>query len=265
MKKNVFYLLTVVCMFSVSTVSKAQSGWFYSFESSSSNYYTSIGTWLVNYLVNSSIASVADIEDGAPLPFEIGYEYFSIRDDGTKINTSYGSPYGFQARDLFSNIKAGFRLGWQGAESPIGLYAEVNYRFRQFRADMEVTGDRLKNRIHSFEPGVGVRISPLVLLLDEYDWCPIVELGTNYVNNFKYTGGYDCGNVELNNGWKYSYSLGFNCKNNNEGLITVVAGFELYDYNLYNQNFTPDGGYSYPYANVTTKQRRYYIRVSLNF
>ena len=119
-----------------------------------------------------------------------------------------------------------------------------------------------KHKIQSLRTGVGIRMSPLYFLMERHDWCPILEVGTTYVYNFKYKGPNDSDIEQINNGVRTSYAAGVLFR---EGTCSVMACFDMAHYDLFNRNYTPDDGFWFPYANLRTKDMNFSLRVALNF
>lgn len=104
-----------------------------------------------------------------------------------------------------------------------------------------------------------MRLSPLCFLMEEYDWCPIIEVGTTYVYNFSYKGPNGSDKDQINNGMKTSYSIGAQFSDGS----TLVVGFDMAHYNMFNKNYSPDGGYWFPYANFKNKDMNFYLRLNV--
>ena len=104
-----------------------------------------------------------------------------------------------------------------------------------------------------------MRLSPLCFLMEEYDWCPIIEVGTTYVYNFSYKGPNGSDKDQINNGMKTSYSIGAQFSDGS----TLVVGFDMAHYNMFNKNYSSDGGYWFPYANFKNKDMNFYLRLNV--
>ena len=183
----------------------------------------------------------------------------SFKDNGENVDYKMGNPYGFTAYDLFNDLEVGVKFGWQGAQSPIGAYVYGAYSINQHKMRFLGEQEYSKHKIQSFKAGIGVRISPLRYLMDDYDWCPIIELGTIYVHNFMYKGPNGSDIEQLNNGMRTSYAIGVQF---DEGEQTVLACMDIAHYNLFNKNYTPDDGFWFPYANFKNRDFYFSIRYS---
>ena len=185
--------------------------------------------------------------------------YMSMTDNGETVDYKIANPYGFTLYDLFNNLEAGLKFGWQGAESPIGAYVYCAYGLDQYK--LRFLGEREYNKhvIQSLKTGIRVRISPFVKMMEDYDWCPIIELGTTYVHNFKYKGPNDNDVNQINDGTRTYYAVGANIN----GRYDVLLCCDLAHYDLFNRNYTPDGGFWYPYANFKNKDMNFSLRFNI--
>lgn len=96
--------------------------------------------------------------------------------------------------------------------------------------------------------------------MDEYDWCPVIELGTTYVYNFKYKGPYSSDIDQLNNGMRTTYAIGAQF---DEGAQSIMLCMDMAHYNLFNKSYTPDNGFWYPYANFKNSDLYFSLRYSV--
>ena len=92
-----------------------------------------------------------------------------LTDNGEKIDFKQSNPYGFKAYDLFNNIEAGVKVGWQGRESFVGFYGYAGYGQNQYKLRFLGERDYSKHKFQNLRAGVGMRLSPLRFLMDEYD------------------------------------------------------------------------------------------------
>jgi len=172
-----------------------------------------------------------------------------------------GRYFGFKARDLFNDIHGGIKFGWSPRLSPFGVYVSFGYQFKQFKAEFNNIGWQ-KYQIQSIRPGVGIRITPFLGLLDDDKFSPMIEAGTSYVYNVKVKGPYDSATDQFNSGMCSTFSVG--ARSAYAG-ISLQAGVEIYHYNQFNKNFSPDEGLTHPYENVTTGHYTVFIAVAREF
>jgi len=272
MKKKALSLLGIILCMTAHQPSYAGDhgedyyGFNWCFKARTENYYSTILVVPVHILnIGLTYLTKGDIDEDMWLPYDIPVRnIFKVRKGGEKLDVNDGTLFGLKAKDMFSHIETGFRFGWQWSETPIGIFGELNYRFRRFSLEWEEGTGETKYKIHSFEPGIGARVSPLFLLYRKYEWCPIVEVATYYVNNFSLGGGFNGDSKEINNGWRYSYGLGATFSDNDEEQsLSLLVGLEVDDFDLFNQDYSY--GSSKPYKDVTTFSRRIFLKVNLNF
>ncbi len=270
MKRTIISLLGIILFMSAYQPSYAGDygedyyGFNWCIKARTQNYYSSILAIPILYL-NAGLAYLTqgDYDEDMWIPYDVPiYNIFKVRKGGEKLDVNDGRMYGYKAKDMFSHIETGLRFGWQWSETPIGIFGELNYRFRRFSLEWEEGTGETKYKIHSFEPGIGARVSPLFLLYRNYEWCPIVEVATYYVNNFRLSGGFNGESKEINNGWRYSYGVGATFGDDDQSL-SLLVGLEVDDFDLFNQDYSY--GSSIPYKDVTTFSRRIFLKVNLNF
>ena len=259
--KRVGVLAIPLLLFCSSPVSAQENPWFFGLHTRSNSVLTNDLLAIGDVLVNEAIASATD---GAASADFILYNlhYVKLEDNGEVVDFKRNNPYGYTSYDLFNDIEAGIKFGWQGAQSPIGAYVYAAYGINQYKLRFLGERDYNKHKLQSFRAGVGVRISPLRFLLDDYEWCPLVELGTTYVNNFSYKGPNGSDTDQINNGMRSSYAIG--AQFGEEGEFSVMLCMDMAHYDIFNRNYTPDDGFWFPYANFKSKDMNFSLRVTLN-
>lgn len=207
---------------------------------------------------------VTSATDGAtPTDFTLAnYHRVKLEDNGEAIKFKGNNPYGYKAYDLFNDIEAGLKIGWQGAASPVGLFVYAAYGINQYK--LRFLGERSYSRheFQSIRAGIGARISPLRFLMDEHGWCPIIELGTTYVSNFSYKGPNGNDRKQINNGMRSSYAIG--AQFGDDGEFSAMLCMDMAHYDIFNRDYTPDGGFWHPYANFKSKEMNFSLRFSYN-
>ena len=242
------------------TIKSQENPWIFGIHTHAFNVTTQNVLEIAKAFVNMSISNLTD----GPFRFDVvplNVHYFSMKDNGEKIDYVGDKPYGFTSYDLFNDLELGLKFGWQGPESPVGAYVYGAYSINQYKLRFLGEREYNKHKIQSFKIGLGVRISPLQYILEEYGWCPIIELGTTYVNNFKYKGPNGSDKDQINNGIRTSYAAGV--KFGEDGQHSILVSFDMAHYNLFNKNYTPDKGFWYPYANF--KNKDYYFSIKYSF
>lgn len=235
--------------------------WFFGVHTRSNNVWTHDVLALADLLINSGVAIATNGAASADFSL-INYHYVKLEDNGETVDFKRNNPYGFKAYDLFNDIEAGLKIGWQGAESPVGLFLYGAYGTNQYKLRFLGERDYSKHRMQSLRTGVGVRISPLRFLMENYEWCPIIDIGTTYINNFSYKGPNGSDKKQINNGMRSSYAVG--AQFGEDGTCSVMLCMDMSHYDIFNRNYTPDGGFWYPYANVKSKVMNFSIRFSFN-
>lgn len=253
--------LVILFLCSITPVHSQDNPWFFGIHTRSNHVLTNDVLAIADMLVNVAIASATD--GAASTDYSLyNYHYVNLEDNGEKIDFKRNNPYGFKAYDLFNDIEAGLKVGWQGAESPVGIYLYGAYGCNQYKLRFLGERDYNNHRMQSLRTGVGIRISPLRFLLEDYNWCPIIELGTTYINNFSYKGPNGNDKDQINNGMRSSYAIGIQF--GEEGTGAIMLYMDMAHYDIFNRNYTPDGGFWYPYANFKSEDMNFSLRLTYN-
>lgn len=226
--------------------------------SGSTNFWSNSLLQVPSGLINGITPAITGSDDD-DVSFTGGsyrYQIFKIKEDGDKVKVRNGNYFGFKGKDLFSNVQAGLKFGWAPKISPLGIYISCAYQYRRFEANFDKIGWSTY-KLHSIRPGLGIRITPFLGLLENDGWSPIAEVGTSYNYYFKSKGPYNNDTKQFNSGMISTFALGARFSN-----VSIVAGVEIDHYSLFNKDFTLDG-YFYPYADVET--RNYTIFFSANY
>ena len=135
------------------------------------------------------------------------------------------------------------------------------YQHRQFKAYLDPNSDESsKFRLNYVRPGIGIRITPLMGLFEEDGWSPILEIGTSYNYNFSCTAPYENTKEQFNNGITSTFALGVRFEE-----WSITGGVEIDNYNLLNQDYSPDNGISYPYKDIKTNHVTAFLSISRDF
>lgn len=246
---------------SISLHSSAQSNFFFSTYSGSTNLWSSIYMQVPTILLDALIGTAIDADNNT-LGGSLRFETFKLKnDDGSKINIDNGSYWGFKKKDMFRNFQYGLKFGWQPELSPFGIYVTCAYQHRQFKAQFNpTTDDWSRFKLNYVRPGIGIRVTPCIGLLEEEGWSPIVEIGTAYNYNFKCSAPGENPKKQFNNGVTTSFGAGVRFES-----ISITAGVEIDNYNLFNKNYTPDEGITYPYSGVKSKHLTIFLSLASDF
>lgn len=245
-------ILFVCCICFLSTPAKAQNGFFYGIDFASANIWTST----VIGLAESLLAQIPGLATQTKYIFQVS----NFKDGSERLNTDLGKVYGFKGDDLLNGIRAGAKFGWMGDFSPIGIYISGTYSHNRFKTQFAYETEWVSHRIDCVKPGVGIRFSPVSLFTDYWDVYPIIEVGTMYNRHFKYKGGFNDDLSQINDGMSTLYSIGVDLQS-----ASILLGCEIPHFDLFNVDFTPDEGYSFPYANVTSKTYNIYLEFNIAF
>lgn len=192
------------------------------------------------------------------------YDWITVKDSQGKVDVDNGSYFGFKAKDIFNHFGYGVTLGYQPPFSPLGIIGNAGYKFRQFRMQPDRSlEDMEKYKLNSWSAGIGVRLTPLLELLEDDGWSPMVEVGTNYHQVFSCKAPYNNDKDQFGSGFSTHLAVGVRVVDDySESGISLSLAFELPHYNYFNQDFVaPDG--SKPYDGI--KSKNYNIALRLQF
>lgn len=223
----------------------------------STNLWSSTFMQIPSNLINNVISVLSEDEGtyGGALRFNI----MKVKNDGDKVSLRTGNYFGFKAKDMFSNIQYGLKFGWAPTMSPFGVYVSCAYQFRRFEAELE-TDTWSKFKLNSIRPGIGIRVTPFLGLLENDKFSPIIEVGTSYNYYFSVNAPYGKSKDQFKSGMVSTLALGAR-----NPQFSFAAGVELDHYNMFNQDFTPDNGVTYPYKNLKSKNFTIFVSLSKEF
>jgi len=249
------FLYTLV--FSLPTGVTAQTDFFFNFYGGSTNFWSNIYMQLPTAFINTLIAG----DDEEVNNMSLRYDFFHIKSDGSKLDMDDGNFWGFKAKDMFRNIQYGFKFGFQPQLSYFGVYISCAYQHRQFQARLDdIIDEWSKFRLNYISPGIGIRVTPLLGLLEDDGWSPIVEVGTSYNYNINCTGPYGHDKDQFNNGLTNTFAIGVRMEE-----FSVTGGVEIDNYNLFNQDYTPDNGNTYPFKDFKSHHLTIFLSISQDF
>lgn len=249
------------------TIANAQHGFFVGIDAASANVWTGTGIQLIEALADVLFDDLREENGIAPvLSGRYTYELMKFTDDNTRVMFNpddwFGlrTTYGFRAKDLFGHIIGNAKFGWMGRYSPIGVYAHIGYDYRYFSMMLSYQTEAQDYRIGTFNPGVGIRISPSNFFDSYSDNMFILEFGTNYNARVTYKGPYNDDKSQLNNGLSYVASLGIA-----DDTASILLGVEWANHDLFNRNYTPDNGLFYPYYNLSSRITSFFLSFNYGF
>lgn len=194
------------------------------------------------------------------------YEWINVKDDAGKIKVDNGSYFGFKARDMFNNFGYGVTFGYQPTYSILGVFVNGGYKFRQFRMQPDRAAEgKEKYKLNSWSVGATLRVTPFQNLLEDDEWSPIVEVGTNYNRVFSCTAPYGNDKNQFGKGFSTRFAIGVRTFTDDfsDG-ISITLGYEMPHYDYFNRDFTAVDG-SKPYANIKSKNHSISLRCQIEF
>lgn len=266
-----FLCLVVVLSYCVPSLAKRDSfhnGIILGVYTHSNNAYIgalgSLASALLDVPLAMATKGAATVDYNLPI-----YHQFGVLDNEEEVGFKKASGYKFKAYDVLNDIECGLKLGWLGKVSPVGAFLYGGYGYNQYKLRFLGEKDYTKHKLQSARIGVGLRLSPFVKLMEDVDWCPIAEISSTYIYNFNYKGPNGNDKNQINNGTRSSFGIGaqFNevdLGGDSEYTGTIMLCFERANYDIFNRNYTPDGGFWYPYANCKSKDWSISLRLSIN-
>lgn len=252
-------LSLMVAMLLLPNSASAQGKFILGVECNSGNFWSVAFLGLPTRIINGAILALQgrDINNMGAVPgSSITYRYNRIKVNGQNVEYDGHKTFGFKALDLFRDFEYSLKFGWQPAQIPVGFYARVGFRHENF--ETRISGDEnwTKHRINYLRPGIGIRISPLENMIDNYDWCPVLEIGSTYDYHLSYKGAYGKDKDQLNNGVSMCIGLGAKFESGTALMLT----FDRQNYDLFNKDFTVNN--TKPYAD--TKSNHFNVSLSLS-
>lgn len=198
-----------------------------------------------------------------------GYEWLTVKDSQGKLDVDNGNFFGFKAKDLFNHFGYGATLGYQPVYSVFGAYVRAGYNFRQFRMQVDRNLDgQEKYKINSLTGGVGIRITPFTNMLEDDDWSPIFEIGTDYHKAFSAKAPYGNATGQFGSGFSSHFAVGvrylFDNDNGEKTSTTISVSFELPHYDYFNKDFTLPSGEK-PYKDIKSSMYGISVRWQQEF
>lgn len=249
-------LLGIVLLFPANATAKGK--FIFGVECNSGNIWSEGFLGIPTRYINGVVMAMQgyDIEEQGSFPgSSLTFRFNRIKVNGQKIDYNGNKFFGFKGLDLFRDFEYSLKFGWQPKQIPVGFYARLGYRHENFDTRISKADDWTEHRLNCLRPGIGVRISPLENILDDFILCPIIELGGYYDYYLSYKGAYGNDKEQLNNGVSAYIGVGVKGKSGTAFMLTL----DRENYSLFNKNYTVDG--IKPYADTETK----HFNISMSF
>ena len=238
---------------------KAQDNPFYfGLRTGSSNFWSSevmaVGEGVVNQLIANAI-------NGAAVSYvsAYNYHYMDMSSSQGDVKFSRNNPYGMTAYDLFNDLEAGVKAGWQGETAPIGIGGYVCYGLNQYHLRFGGDEGYGSYKIQSVRVGADITIAPWPWMREDYGWCPVAEVGATYVKALSCKTPYDSDASQANDGLRSRYAIGVQL--GEEGKFCLLLSLDMAHYDLLNGNYTPDGAITHPYEGFKSKDMNIGLRL----
>lgn len=253
--KQILILLAIVC--ATNDCAKAQGRIYWSpligvndATSSKALFFTDLGLEVFHAVYNLIEYDYADVSlnwipSGYMSLKDNGHETYEVRD--------------FHWRELFGNFYLGGKIGWEWSYTKLCPYISLRYRWQNFNTDFMDGNSAYNNKIRTLIPGVGIKM-PFNNLRRLWGWAPVVELGSEYNIITKCKKGiFGTDKNQLNKkSISTSYGLGVWFYN-----FTMMGTLYMNNKDFYNREYTSDGGYYYPFANM--KREEMYFELTLEY
>ncbi len=250
MKKIYRPFIIIMLLFCKPSTSYAQGDFFFHLAGGGGNFWSSnilgLPTGVINGLLSGSFG----------IPANLNARHLKIKNVADVKN---GAVFGFKGDDLFNYLYYGIRFGWQPELSWFGIFVSCEYEHQRFKVQFDTNEDWERYKLHGIRPGIGIRLTPCLSLLEDSGWSPIIEIGTNYNYFVKCKAPYDNDMEQFNNGMSTTWGIGARFKK-----WSISARAEIDHFNLFNKDYTPDD-LIFPYKDVTTKSFMIFISVSHDF
>ena len=211
-------------------------------------------------LVNKGIAQATG---GAVVTSTSVYNYHYMDMKGGQGSVAYkrNDAFGLTAYHLFNDLEAGLKAGWQGEDSPIGIGCRLTYGLNQYQLRFQDDPGYRSYKLQSIRACVDVNISPFRYMLEDYGWCPLVELGATYVMNIACSTPYGHDTDQTRNGLRSQYAIGTLL--GEDGRWAILLAMEMAHYDLLNSSYTPDGGITCPYEGFSSKDLNFSLKMKI--
>jgi hypothetical protein len=243
MKKKIFILmLTLLPLHTLVCSAQSRREFFYDVKFNAGNNWT----FLMMGLLQSGLSALEE-ELEVSLPIGFGSQ-IRIMNTGRHEDSDMGFDgrhvWGFRAIDLFRDLEASGRFGYQPFGLPVGFYATFGYRHENFSFQLDRANDpsSIRHMRGYIRPGAGIRFCPRTNTRVR----PLLELGSTWDIPVYYDGGFNNDIDQLNKGLASKIGVGIKA-----GAWTSTLTFEIQHYDTFNRNFIAADG-SQPYKDLRT-------------
>ena len=145
------------------------------------------------------------------------------------------------------NYRAGLEVMYQKRTFPIAVYVNCDYMYDKYimRETFETDFTKYIRQGVSGTFGNRVFIGSIFNRLR-----PVIDAGVTYNYYFKYKGSYDGDLNAINNGLSFIVGIGIE---NQQSRRCVMLRYERQCYDYFNNDFTPDGGVTFPYKDHSSR------------
>ena len=251
--------LWVVLIITAPGGAKAQNGMFYEADVNFNNVYLQTASNILMGIVNGAL-----YEHDHPSLFPgLGYyyNYMPIKDNDDKVAKEQVNSFGFKGKDLFSWVNVDVKVGWFGRHSPVGLYGMIGYEHRRNHLCFQHDTEFGQYKTNALRPGIGIRLVPI----RSASVVPVFEVGTTYNLILGARSPWGTDKKQFNSGMAINASIGVGWGYDDDKQQTISAGALIPTYDYFNKDWSSDGGYYFPYANVSAKNYLFYVKYSLYF
>lgn len=206
--KKILFLCLCTCM----ALRAGAQHFYYRLDVGTNNVYTfaaaNLATAGLNALTNTML-------------FDNAYTYTLLQPEkgSTGLRTKSQDVVGLSARELFSDITAGGKLGYVSTFPKMfnwGIFASAHFRANQFKAVMEEEDNLFHQNIQRLQLGGGILIT---LGSVEYSTKVVLEAGLRYEIPLRYKGFEGVrGSDILNSGFSSHYAIRVNGNGKLQGL-----------------------------------------------
>lgn len=195
--------LCIVALFFMPFTCKAQH-LYYRMDVATNNIYTFAAT-------NLATAGINALTDEMLFDNAFTYTYIQNVDKNSNVNIKNPNILGLTARDIFSDITFGGKLGYQSffpGSFNWGVYGSAHYRVNQYKVEADNTDASFRNNVQRLMLGGGVLLN---LGSVESSTKIVLEAGLRYEIPIYYKGISDLKQSEmLNKGLSSHYALRIN-------------------------------------------------------
>lgn len=145
------------------------------------------------------------------------------------------------------NYRAGLEIMYQKRTFPIAIYVNCDYMYDKYimREIYETEFSKYIRQGISGTFGNRVFIGSIYRIIR-----PIIDAGVTYNYYFDYKGSYENSLDVINNGFSFIVGTGVELQ---EARMCIILKYERQCYDFFNNEFTPDGGLTFPYKDYTSR------------